>query len=65
VNQLAQYFIEAGTILTLLFGRLTWAQEVGAFLTAVGTALAAGQGSIGPIRVGNDAITVTVAPWSA
>jgi len=63
VQQIGQYFIEAGTILTLIFGRLPWAQQVGTFLVTVGTALEAGQGTVGPIRVGNEAITVTVAPW--
>jgi hypothetical protein len=29
----------------------------------VGTALEAGQGSVGPIRAGNDGITINVAPW--
>lgn len=63
MQQIGQYFIEAGTILQLVFGRLAWAQQVGTFLITVGTALEAGQGTVGPIRVGNEAITVTVAPW--
>lgn len=63
MQTIGQYFVEAGTILMLLLGRLPWAQTVGTFLVTVGTALEAGQGTVGPIRVGSEAITVTVAPW--
>jgi hypothetical protein len=63
MQTIGQYFIEAGTILTLVFGRLVWAQQVGTFLVTVGTALEAGTGTVGPIRIGSEGVTVTVAPW--
>lgn len=62
MSQLGQYFVDAGTILQIVF-KATWAQETGSFLVTVGTALIAGQGSVGPIRIGSDEITVSVAPY--
>lgn len=56
-----EYFIVAGTIVGL-FIRSAGGQAVANFLAQVGTALEAGAGSVGPITVGNDTLTVTIAP---
>ena len=60
--QIGKDLITAGSILSLFGG--TFAQ-VGAVLVQAGTVLAAGAGSAGPIRVGNEGVTISVAPWQA
>ena len=59
-----QYLIDAGTILQMFF-KATWAQQVGGFLTTLGIAMESGQGSVGPVRLGNESLTVTITPWTA
>jgi hypothetical protein len=58
---IGEYLIVAGTLVGLLFKSVA-AQQVSAFLTQVGTALEAGTGTVGPITVGSETLTVTIAP---
>jgi hypothetical protein len=58
---IGEYFILAGTIVGLFF-KTGAGPEVATFLNEVGAALEAGAGSVGPIRVGNENLTVTIAP---
>ena len=58
------YFIAAGTLVGIFF-KTTTGQEVATALTQIGAALEAGVGSVGPLRVGNDGLTVSVAPWTS
>lgn len=60
---IGEYFIVAGTLVGLLL-KSAAGQQISAFLTQVGTALEAGTGSVGPIRIGNDSLTVTISPWT-
>lgn len=62
--QIGEYFIVAGTIVNLLLPSQT-GKEVGGFLTQVGVALTGGVGSVGPVRVGSEGLTVTIAPYPA
>jgi len=59
--QIGEYFIVGGTLLGLFFKTGAGAQVAG-FLTQVGVALEAGAGSVGPITIGTDTLTVTIAP---
>jgi hypothetical protein len=38
--------------------------QIAAGLIQFGTGLEAGQGSVGPVRIGNEGVTLTVAPWT-
>jgi hypothetical protein len=58
---IGEYFIVAGTIISLFFKSAPF-QQIAAFLTQLGTALEANQGTVGPITIGNDTLTVTIAP---
>lgn len=58
---IGQYFIDAGILLSLFFKTGPFSQ-IAAFLTEVGSALIAGTGSVGPITVGNETLTITIAP---
>lgn len=40
-------------------------EQEGVFLIDVGNAIIQGKGNVGPIRVGNLGLTVTVAPWKS
>ena len=51
----------AATIIGLFFRTGFWPQVV-AFLTQVGSALEAGTGTVGPITIGSETLTVTIAP---
>lgn len=57
--QIGEYFIIAGTIVGL-FIKSAGGQAVANFLQQVGTALEAGAGSVGPITIGGDELTVTI-----
>ena len=61
MTNIGEYFLIAGTLVGL-FIRSTGGQQVANFLTQVGTALEAGQGSVGPITVGSDQLTITITP---
>jgi hypothetical protein len=56
---IGQYFIDAGTVLGLFFKSGPFSQ-VATFLVTVGSALIAGQGTIGPITIGSIKLTITV-----
>jgi hypothetical protein len=58
---LGAYFVDAGAIIQMFF-KSPQMQQVGQFLTTLGLALEGGQGQVGPIRLGNDNITVTISP---
>jgi hypothetical protein len=58
---IGEYFIAAGTILGFVF-RTGVGSQVASFLTQVGAALEAGTGTVGPITVGNEQLTVTISP---
>ena len=58
---IGEYFIVAGTIIGLFFKSAPF-QQISAFLTQVGTALEANMGTVGPITIGSDTLTVTIAP---
>jgi hypothetical protein len=57
---IGKIFVAAGGLI-LAF----WPEEsqIGQAFITIGTGLSQGKGSIGPIRVGNDGITVAVASW--
>lgn len=59
--QIGEYFIVAGTLVSLLL-KSTTGQQIANFLTQVGTALEANSGSVGPITIGSDTLTLTIAP---
>lgn len=59
---LGEYITIAGTLVGVFFKSAT-GQQASAFLVQLGTAMEAGVGSVGPIRAGNDGVTVTIAPW--
>lgn len=64
MSQIGKVLVAVGGFIQALFGsNPTWS-EVGAFLEAVGEGIIAGQGSVGPIRIGNLGLTVSIAPWS-
>lgn len=63
MSQIGQYFIIAGTILGMFFKTGIISQLAAAFIT-FGTGLETGTGTVGPVRVGNEGITITVAPWT-
>lgn len=58
---IGEYFILAGTLVGTIF-KSAAAQQVAAFLNQVGAALEIGQGSVGPITIGSDVLTITIAP---
>ena len=57
------YLIDAGTLLSIFFKSAQF-QQISIFLITLGTAMNGGQGTVGPIRLGNEGLTVTIAPWS-
>jgi hypothetical protein len=59
--QIGEYFIIGGTLLGLFY-KSGVGQQVAGFLTQVGTALEAGSGSVGPITIGSEELTVSIAP---
>jgi hypothetical protein len=63
ISQLGQYFIIAGTLLGIFF-KTGFMSQIAAGLIQFGTGLEAGQGSVGPVRIGNEGVTLTVAPWT-
>jgi hypothetical protein len=62
---IGQWFIEGGTLLQVIFPKNQGIQIAANLLIQVGSALEAGTGTVGPIRAGNDGITITVAPWKS
>ena len=58
---IGEIFIIAGSIVGI-FLRTPTGARIAAFLEQVGSALSAGSGSVGPITVGTDTLTVTIAP---
>lgn len=58
---IGEYFIIAGSIIQV-FVRTPTGAQIANFLDQVGTALTAGTGSVGPITVGSETLTVTIAP---
>lgn len=58
---IGRIIVSAGAFLSLFGGAYA---EVGAFLVQLGTGILAGNGTVGPIRVGSTSITATVAPWT-
>lgn len=58
-----QLLIVAGTLLGIFFKTGSFAQLASALIQA-GAAFEAGQGSVGPVRIGNEGLTLTVAPWT-
>lgn len=58
---LGEYFIIAGSIVAA-FVRTPGGAQVANFLEQVGAAITAGAGSVGPITVGADVLTITIAP---
>lgn len=57
---IGQIFVAVGGIVEAFFPQY---DQEGAFLVAVGNALIAGKGTIGPLRLGDLAITLSVEPW--
>ena len=57
---IGKIFIAAGTLLSFFGGEYA---QAGTFLVTLGTDILAGQGTVGPIRFGNEGITATIAPW--
>jgi hypothetical protein len=62
VSQIGQYFIIAGTFIGIFFKTGILAQIAAGFIQ-FGTGLETGQGTVGPVRIGNEGVTLTVAPW--
>ena len=58
---IGEYFIIAGTIVAA-FVRTPTGAQIANFLEQVGAALSAGVGTVGPITVGTDTLTITIAP---
>jgi hypothetical protein len=56
---IGRQFIIAGSVLQM-FPNLA---QVGAFLTQLGEGIEVGKATVGPIRIGDEAITATVGPW--
>jgi hypothetical protein len=63
MSQLGEYFIIAGTFLGIFF-KSGFLYQLSVALIQFGTGLSAGQGTIGPVRIGNEGVTLTVAPWT-
>jgi hypothetical protein len=55
------YLIDAGTILSIFFKTAQF-QQISIFLITLGTALNNNQGTVGPVRLGNSELTVTITP---
>ena len=58
---IGEYFLIAGSIVSVIFKTPT-GQQIANFLEQVGAALTAGAGTVGPITVGSETLTVTIAP---
>jgi hypothetical protein len=59
INQYGEYISVAGTLIGLFF-KTPIAQEVSQFLVQLGADVAAGMGSVGPIRLGNESFSGTI-----
>lgn len=56
---IGSYLIDAGTIISMLF-KSQQMQQVGTFLITLGTALVGGAGTVGPIRLANVDLNITI-----
>jgi hypothetical protein len=61
MQNIGKIFVAIGGLISAFFPQ--WAAE-GAALVTIGEGLLAGTGTVGPVRIGSEGITVTVAPWT-
>lgn len=61
MKNIGKIFVSIGGIIEGFFPQY---EAEGAALVTIGTALENGQGKVGPVRIGNEGITVEVGPWT-